>query len=53
MSSTADGREIYVIGVDAVGNREVVVVEDGEEHDMPSTAEYTYASGLTTFPYAS
>ncbi len=50
--STADGREIYVLGQNISGNREVVVVEDAEEHDLPATAEYTYASGLTTFPYA-
>lgn len=51
MSTAATGREIYVLGVEADGNREVVVVEDGELHDLPATAEYTYASGLTKFPY--
>ena len=79
MSTTADGREIYVLGVEGDGNREVVVVEDAEVHDLqrqllcchlplhrevvvvedaevhdlPATAEYTYASDLTKFPYAS
>lgn len=51
MSTTADGREIYVIGKENDGNREVVVIEDGEVHDMPATAEYTYDSDLTKFPY--
>ena len=51
MSTTASGREIYVIGVEAEGNREMPIYEDGEVHDMPATAEYTYDSGLTQFPY--
>jgi hypothetical protein len=49
--STATGREIYVLGKQAWGNREVVIVEDGEVHDLPAAAKYTYASGLTKFPY--
>lgn len=52
MSTTATGREIYVLGKETPdNNREVVIVEDGEVHDLPATAEYTYASGLTKFPY--
>lgn len=50
--STANGREIYVLGKQAWGNREVVVVEDGETHDQPATAEYGYDSDLTKFPYS-
>jgi len=50
--STADGREIYVLGVNSSGNREVNIVEDGETHDLPATAEYTYSSDLTKFPYS-
>lgn len=49
--STADGREIYVLGKDRWSNREVIVVEDGETHDQPASAEYTYDSDLTKFPY--
>lgn len=51
MSTTASGREIYVIGKEAWGNREVVVQEDGSVHDQPATAKYTYASTLTRMPY--
>jgi len=51
MSTTASGREIYVIGSDVDGNREVPIFEDGEVHDMPATAEYGYDSDLTKFPY--
>lgn len=49
--STASGREIYVLGKEEFGNREMVVVENGENHDLPASAKYTYASGLTKFPY--
>ena len=51
MSTTASGREIYVIGSAADNNREMPIFEDGEVHDMPATAEYTYDSELTVFPY--
>lgn len=51
MSSTATGREIYVIGSELENNREAVIVENGEVHDLPASAKYTYASGLTQFPY--
>lgn len=48
----ADGREIYVLGKEAHGNREVVVVADGETHDLPAAAEYPYSDVQTRFPYA-
>lgn len=51
MSSTATDREIYVIGKEGENTREVAVVENGEVHDFPASAKYTYASGLTQFPY--
>jgi len=49
--AVADGREIYVIGKSLDGNREVVIQEDGSTHDLPSTAEFTYADQVTRFPY--
>lgn len=51
MSSTATSREIYVIGKEGENTREAVIVESGEVHDLPASAKYTYASGLTQFPY--
>jgi hypothetical protein len=51
MSTQADGREIYVIGKEAFGNREVVIQEDDSIHDFPATAEFTYADEVTRFPY--
>jgi len=52
MSTTASGREIYSIGREVQGTREVVIQEDGSVHDMPAGAEVTYASDLSKFPYA-
>jgi hypothetical protein len=49
--STADGREIYVIGKVRHGNREKIIIEDGKEHDLPAGAEYTYSDQVTRFPY--
>jgi hypothetical protein len=49
--STADGREIYVIGRVNAGNREMPIIEDGAEHDLPAGAEYTYDEQITQFPY--
>lgn len=51
MSTTADGREIYVLGNDHEGNREMVVQEDGSVHDLPAGAEVTYANDRAEFPY--
>jgi hypothetical protein len=49
--AVADGREIYVLGEEDWGNREVIVVEDGQNHDLPADAEFTYADQATRFPY--
>ena len=46
------GREIYVLGKELDGNREVVIVENGEVHDLPSAAKYSYSSDLTKYPYS-
>lgn len=53
MSTTASGREIYVLGNKGAGNREVVMQEDGSVHDLPAAAETTYASATAKFPYDS
>jgi hypothetical protein len=49
--STADGREIYILGKQAYGNREAVIQEDGTTHDLPAAAKFTYADQVTSFPY--
>jgi hypothetical protein len=50
--ATASGREIYKLGKDKWGNREVVTVEDGQEHNFPAAAKYAYGTAATQFPYA-
>lgn len=49
--STADGREVYVIGKSDTGNREVVMVEDGKTHDLPAAAKFDYEDQAARFPY--
>lgn len=48
---TAETREIYVLGKEEHGNREVKVVEAGEIHDLPAEAKFAYGSQNTKFPY--
>ena len=47
----AETREIYVLGKEMEGNREVKVVEAGEDHDLPAEAKFNYTSQNTKFPY--
>ena len=49
--ATANGREIYVIGKIKQGNREMPIIEDGKEHDLPAEAEFYYVDQITRFPY--
>ncbi len=47
----ATGREIYVIGKIKQGNREMPIIEDGYEHNLPAAAKFTYEDQITQFPY--
>ena len=49
--ATATGREIYVIGKIKQGNREMPIIENGKEHDLPAGAKFTYEDQITQFPY--
>jgi len=50
--SVATDREIYVLGKELDGNREVVVVEVGEDNtDLPASAKFAYSVQSTQFPY--
>ena len=51
MSVTTE-REIYRLGREVDGNREVVILEEGTTHDLPACAKFTYADVNTRFPYA-
>lgn len=52
MSTTAVGREIYVLGSKDDGNREVIMQEDGSVHDLPAAAKTTYGDERAKFPYS-
>jgi hypothetical protein len=51
--ATASGRTVFVLGQEVDGNREVVVVENGEEYTMDAATIVTYSDGSATFPYTS
>lgn len=50
--ATAQYRRVFVLGKELEGNREVVIVEAGEDTDLPTSAESYYTSVLSRFPYA-
>jgi len=49
--ATASGRTVFVLGSEAAGNREMVVVEDGATYDLDAATIETYSAGAATFPY--
>ena len=49
--ATAEYRRVFVIGKSVEGNREMKVVEVGEDTDLPATAEFYYTDVFTQFPY--
>ena len=50
--STAVGRTVFVLGKQVHGNRQVIIVEDGEEYsfDHNSTVQ-AYTAQTARFPY--
>lgn len=50
--STASGRTVFVLGREVDGNREVVVVEDGEEYTLDASAIVDYSDDTAEFPYS-
>jgi hypothetical protein len=51
MSNTANGRTVFVVGKELHGNRQVVVVENGQEYDLDPAAIVSYTSDVAQFPY--
>lgn len=50
--ATASGRTVFVLGRELHGNRQVVIVENGEEYTLDPDAITEYAADETTqFPY--
>ena len=50
MSGTANGREVFVLGREQDGNREVIIVEDGVEYAMDADTIVTYSDNTAEFP---
>jgi hypothetical protein len=48
--ATTSGREIYRLGREGDGNREVVILEAGTVHDLPAGALFAYSNVQTRFP---
>lgn len=49
--STAVGRTVFVLGKKLHGNREVLIVEDGEEYSVDISAATAYTAQVARFPY--
>jgi len=52
IAGTASGRTVFVLGQEVDGNREVAVVESGDEYAMDFATVATYSDGDATFPYS-
>lgn len=47
----AEGRTVFVLGREVDGNRQVVVVEDGEEYNFDIDTITDYTDQTSRFPY--
>lgn len=49
---TASGRQVFVLGRQVHGNRQVLIVEDGEEYSSDLVNQATiYTAATAKFPY--
>lgn len=48
---TATGRTVFVLGRELHGNRQVVIVNDGEEYSLDPSTIQTYTQQVARFPY--
>lgn len=51
MSSTAVGRTVFVLGKQVHGNRQVMIVNDGESYDVDLATMTAYTAQTARFPY--
>jgi len=49
--STAVGRTVFVLGKQALGNRQVLIVADGEEYNVDIATMQAYTAQVARFPY--
>jgi predicted RNA-binding protein with TRAM domain len=47
----AEGRTVFVLGREVDGNRQVVIVEDGEEYNFDIDTMTAYTAQTARFPY--
>lgn len=51
MAGTAVGRTVFVLGKELHGNRQVLVVNDGEEYGVDISTAVVYTNQTARFPY--
>lgn len=51
-TNTASARTVFVLGKEAVGNRQVLIVESGKEYSVDyATTVQVYTDATAKFPY--
>lgn len=51
-TGTSVGRSVFVLGKEVAGNRQAVIVENGQEYSLYSTAIVAYTDATAKFPYS-
>lgn len=51
MPGTAVGRTVFVLGKELHGNRQALIVENGEEYGVDISAAVAYTDDTAQFPY--
>lgn len=51
-SYTASSRSVFVLGTEAAENREIVIVESGDQYDLDAATITAYTVATTSFPYS-
>lgn len=49
--ATTTGRTVFVLGKELHGNRQVVIVEDGQEYNFDAATILPYTNQTARFPY--
>jgi hypothetical protein len=49
--ATANARTVFVLGKEIQGNRQVLIVESGEEYTLDTAAVEVYSDDTAQFPY--
>ena len=49
--NTTSSRTVFVLGKEVAGNRQVFIVESGQEYSVYATAILPYTDATAKFPY--